>query len=133
MAGVRRAVLAAMAIIGLALPGVSTAEAPPGAPTLTSQFAPCYPYSCTDAQVSPNTTDAQVSGDGRGVGGAESQLPSAENEHLADLFLLALLGSLVVIVPVIVTRQRAARDASYQTAKPAIRLVWSRAKRGRGD
>lgn len=113
----RAAVLATIAI-ALMLAGASRADTLPVGPT---PGAP--PSGRCD---SPECMDARLSGDGKSDGNAESTLAPAENERLADLFLLGLLASLVLIVPVIVTRQRNGRDDASAARRPAVLLAWRR-------
>jgi hypothetical protein len=104
----------AVLAIALALPGQSLADNPPAAP------AGGMPPSGLSAGGLPLTSNGQPT------------TAPAENEELGDIFLLALLALLILIIPVIVLRQRNARERETGR-RPAIRLVWSRTERNRGD
>jgi hypothetical protein len=116
---VRAAALTVIAI-ALAFPGATLADALPTGPgPRMSPSPPCN---------SPQCANAQVPGNGRASANVRSRLLPGENERLADLFLLALLVSFVVIIPMVVLRQRNAQETSGTPSpgRQGIRLVWSR-------
>jgi hypothetical protein len=133
--GGARNVPAAAPVSGATLPDAGLADTLPteGVPGNTpaapdSGATPPVPCdrSCVDSQVLGDTTKSRRSL-------RRTALPG-ENEHLADLFLLALLAALVLLVPVIVIRQRNARDPVRPAPfrKPMIRLIMSRSDKNGG-
>jgi hypothetical protein len=139
---VKGLLLAALVAV-LALPAAATASPLPVAPDPaasspqssnvvpgaqpTDASAPCDSPSCASTQDAANVQQVGAPGTPR------TTTPSGENERIADYFMLALLVSFLLIVPVIVTRQRMAREASGPPApqRPVVQLIWSRDRRSR--
>jgi hypothetical protein len=120
---VRAAALAFLAI-AFVVPGASAADTLPSSPGVGTPG----PLRCVSECVDPRVGgDNHVAGNGPAARGSQPELPPAENERLAELFLFALLASLLLIVPVVVTWQRNAGNAWRPTASPrrVLQLVWS--------
>ena len=89
--------------------------------------APCDASGCVMGE-SAGGTGVQVLRKGQGNSEVEQSLPDADNQ-LADVFLLVLLASLVLIVPITATRPRSAAGDGSRTTQPAMWLAWSRGRR----
>jgi hypothetical protein len=117
-------VLSVVVLIVLALSGAARADTPPATPTDLLTPVQCGSPSCSDTQSADPAQDI--------TGAPRQTAPPGENERFADYGLLFLLASLLFIVPIIVLRQRNAREASEAPPAPRrpLRLAWSRRRPG---
>jgi hypothetical protein len=104
----------ALVTLSLVLPGASNAATHSPRPPVSQPTRQCDSSACADSQQS---------------GGAVAQQAPAEKDA-SGLVEVVLLVSLLLIVPVVWTRQRArgGPSRSFPSTRPTIRLVWSRSR-----